>query len=178
LFAILADVRNGRGFAGVDTGDGFNPIDEPRGVPADACPEYLQQVEQWDGDGHSHSYFTLAELIAYDWENQHTNLRGVVSWGQFVSWFKNGKGAFEGMYCGATYGQNIITISQEDAEKVLFSDLQVRDVYKNKDVHVKIQWQMSYAECCSNFLEETIPVLENISEGDNEGLRIVFFFDN
>ena len=33
LFAILADVRNGRGFAGCVTGDRFNPIAEPKGLP-------------------------------------------------------------------------------------------------------------------------------------------------
>jgi hypothetical protein len=36
LFAILADVRNGRGFAGCDTGDGFKPIDMPRYLPNNA----------------------------------------------------------------------------------------------------------------------------------------------
>lgn len=67
LFAILADVRNGYGFAGITTGEGFKPIDEPRGVPNDASNEYKAIVKQWDGDGHSHSYFTVAELLAYDW---------------------------------------------------------------------------------------------------------------
>lgn len=31
LFGILADVRNGRGFAGVTTGEGFVPIAAPQG---------------------------------------------------------------------------------------------------------------------------------------------------
>lgn len=39
LFAILASVRNGVGFAGVKTGDGFNVIAEPRGLPDDAQRE-------------------------------------------------------------------------------------------------------------------------------------------
>lgn len=34
-FAMLADVRNGRGFAGIKTSDGFPYIHEPRGLPAD-----------------------------------------------------------------------------------------------------------------------------------------------
>ena len=34
-FAVLADVRNGYGFAGCDTGDGFEPISEPKGFPSD-----------------------------------------------------------------------------------------------------------------------------------------------
>ena len=68
LFAILADVRNGRGFAGCKTGDGFNIIDEPRGLPNDVSSEVKSQAESWDGDGHSHSWFTLAELESFDWD--------------------------------------------------------------------------------------------------------------
>jgi len=36
LFAILGNVRNGRGFAGVVTGSGFVPISDCRGIPEDA----------------------------------------------------------------------------------------------------------------------------------------------
>lgn len=56
LFSILADVR-GREV----------PIDEPRGIPDDASTGYKYICEQWDGDGHSHSYFTLKELLEVDW---------------------------------------------------------------------------------------------------------------
>ena len=59
LFAILADVRNGSG--------DIEPIDYPRGIPDDASSGYKYVVDRWDGDGHSHSYFTLYELMNYDW---------------------------------------------------------------------------------------------------------------
>ena len=59
LFAILADVRNGSGEV--------EPIDYPRGVPDDASSGYKYVVDRWDGDGHSHSYFTLDELMNFDW---------------------------------------------------------------------------------------------------------------
>ena len=59
LFAILADVRNGSGEV--------EPIDYPRGIPDDASSGYKYVVDRWDGDGHSHSYFTLDELINFDW---------------------------------------------------------------------------------------------------------------
>lgn len=57
-FAILADVRNSAGFA---------PIADPKGVPKDASKKYLKKVEQYGGDGHSHSWVTLQELLAFDW---------------------------------------------------------------------------------------------------------------
>lgn len=41
-FAILADVRNGYGFAGVSTGSGFDVIAEPKGLPEDLSEEGLK----------------------------------------------------------------------------------------------------------------------------------------
>src|SRR3990167_5661087 len=39
LFAILANVRNGYGFGGCDTGNGFEVIAKQRGIPNDLSPE-------------------------------------------------------------------------------------------------------------------------------------------
>ena len=45
-FAMLANVRNGRGFAGIKTSDGFPYIHEPRGLPADLkAPTRMSLVE-------------------------------------------------------------------------------------------------------------------------------------
>lgn len=45
-FAMLANVRNGRGFAGIKTSDGFPYIHEPRGLPADLKePSHMSLVE-------------------------------------------------------------------------------------------------------------------------------------
>lgn len=65
LFAILADVRN----------DGsVESIDYPRGIPDDCSSGYSYITKQWGSDGHSHSYFTLKELLEVDWnlyEKEH-----------------------------------------------------------------------------------------------------------
>ena len=58
LFSILADVRNV---------SGVEPINYPKGIPDDASTGYLYKCEQWDSDAHSHSYFTLDELLNVDW---------------------------------------------------------------------------------------------------------------
>lgn len=79
-FAMLANVRNGYGFAGVDTGDGFEPIDAPRGLPEDVSEEIEEESDRWGVDGHSHSYFTLRELLDLEesgyWDKTTTH-RGV-----------------------------------------------------------------------------------------------------
>lgn len=58
IFSILADVRN--------SGE-VEPLDYPRGIPNDASIGYLYKCGQWDSDAHSHSYFTLDELLNVDW---------------------------------------------------------------------------------------------------------------
>ncbi len=61
LFSLLANVRNNGTIV---------PLDSPRGVPDNASAYYKHQVESWNDDGHSHSYFNLEELEKIDWENQ------------------------------------------------------------------------------------------------------------
>lgn len=64
LFSVLADVRNyGENKA----------IAEPRGLPNDCCPEIRAESESWGCDGHSHSYFTLKELMEY--QKRHTTIQ-------------------------------------------------------------------------------------------------------
>ncbi|WMI81905.1 hypothetical protein [Anaerotignum sp. MB30-C6] len=60
LFSILADVRN--------YGDN-EPISMPKGLPSDCCKDILDESNRWGCDGHSHSYFTLKELM--DWKESH-----------------------------------------------------------------------------------------------------------
>jgi len=62
-FAVLADVRNGHGFAGHYTGEPVVPIASPRGIPKDS-PE----THEWLGD-HSWSYVTLTELLALNMDS-------------------------------------------------------------------------------------------------------------
>lgn len=59
LFGFLADVRN---YSAVP------PIAPRRGLPADASAAVREDSEGWDGDGHSHSWVGLDELLAFDYD--------------------------------------------------------------------------------------------------------------
>lgn len=111
LFGILADVRNGVGFAGCDRGDGFNPIDEPRGLPDDVSPEIEKKSDDWGGDGHSHSYFTVKELLDYDW-TQTTKHRGFVSSAEAAKFRRTGEKPDS--WCGWTNQKNYEQIEWEE----------------------------------------------------------------
>ena len=70
LFSVLADVRN--------YGD-VTPISEPKGVPGDMSDVTRKEYEYWECDGHSHSYFTLKELLDFYNKNKTQKFRGMIS---------------------------------------------------------------------------------------------------
>jgi hypothetical protein len=76
LFSTLAGVRKGFG-----AGPQFS---EPRGLPDDVSDMVRSESDRWDGDGHSHSYATLWELV--QWKSQHPKSHTL---DQFLSCLKN-----------------------------------------------------------------------------------------
>lgn len=62
LFAILANVRNN-----------FNiiPIDYPRGLPKDISNVVFEEYKSYGISTHSASYFTLRELLEFDWDGNY-----------------------------------------------------------------------------------------------------------
>jgi len=155
LFAILADVRNGEGFAGCDTGNRLTPISDPRGEPDDASEEYMEHVIEYGCNGHSHSWLTIAELKAFDWQQTATH-RGWVDAEQYRSILVNG---IPDGWAGDVWGP----------EKVSNAEILLTPSH----AYTKVEWSNTYAECVPDFVNHTIPALESL--GDS---RIVFFFDN
>ena len=181
LFAIFADVRNGRGFAGCDTGNGFVSIDDPRGLPKDVSPEVKADFDRWAGDGHSHSWFTVAELFAYDW-TQVTKHRGYVDAVEFWKWnrWNRAHGESPDSYSGDV-GGGIRKVPEAEmhqllepygkgwsAEKRIQADL--------GSVYCQVEWEQPYYKSVRGFWSDTMPRLLRL--GKPEEVRIVFWFDN
>lgn len=183
LFAILANVRNGFGFAGVSTGSGFNIISEPRGWPEDCCPE----LQAMDID-HTPSWLTLAEILAFDWTQVTTKI-GWVTLEEWVNWKVDGEPK---SWCGGVSGRNIIleeSIISSTAAAICPQTYQFR--WKGNDHMLKLQqalapvgkepytqvsWQKTYASACAQFWTTTIPRLLVLGEPNN--VRCVFYFDS
>lgn len=171
LFAILADVRNGRGFAGCKTSNEFNPISEPKGFPDDITEEVENEL---DGYGHSYSYFTLKELKEYDW-NQVVVHVGVITEEQYVKM----KETKENPTCwsGMVSGKDIVVISSDTMDKILSKKI---DRNINVKYYVQIEFEpVTYKDCCLGFYEDTMSELEKLipENGTDEDVRIIFAFD-
>lgn len=66
VFAVLANVRNGSGFAGVRTHAPIEPISLPRGLPDDMCEEARAYFEH--AGYHDDSWVMLEEVLRYNWD--------------------------------------------------------------------------------------------------------------
>lgn len=59
LYGFLADVRN---YSGVPV------LAMPRGMPDDASATVKEECEQWNSDGHTHSWLSVEELLAFNYD--------------------------------------------------------------------------------------------------------------
>ena len=59
MFGIVADVRNLVNAI---------PISEPKGLPEDVSDKVREELDEWDCDGHSHSWLNWKEIKDYNWK--------------------------------------------------------------------------------------------------------------
>ena len=189
LFAILANVRNGRGFAGVVTGAGFVSISEPRGWPEDLSPEVAQQEPEY-----SSSWLTLDEILTFDW-TQITTKSGIVTLEEWAKWRAFGEPT---SWCGGIDGKGILQLEIEQVNKAAdrICPIEAGGKYKfhytgseemtrlreelgetqGVQVYTRVDWRVSYAEATKEFWYNTVPKLLRLGEPSN--VRCVFFFDS
>lgn len=136
VFAILANVRNGRGFAGIKTSEGFNPIAEPRGLPDDLSAPLAaynrDDAERADDDyesgkwnkylgDHSFTWLTLREILEFDYE-QTTVETGVLTIKEFIKMerergrsYKDEELPRPDSWAGDISGPGVVILSAADA---------------------------------------------------------------
>lgn len=173
LFAILADVRNGYGFAGVRTHDPVVPLFAGRGIPSDASAEYKQIVEDWDIDGHSHTYATLAELQAVDWHGIVIKQSGYLSIKEYER--IRGTDLLPEYWCGDTSSKKMTAQAYENNFRGRIEASDQGTEYFSP-IYIYCEWVEPLMRSAEEFVEESIPQLEKL--GKPEDVRVVFFFDN
>lgn len=205
LFAMLANVRNGSGFAGIPTGEGFKPICDPRGTPEDAHPDTAEFMDSYGIDGHSHSWHTLAELRAYDWDGQVSVLYGVVPAATYEDCAA--KGVAPDSYSGATSGPGIVTFTplgyeqwKAEGSPAIEPEVQAsgavrsltgyapdtsgiieRPYHKGETrPYVRMRWEETYRDAAGESWFRALDTLEELvpAGGTLDDVRVVFFFDN
>jgi hypothetical protein len=169
LFAILADVRNGTGFAGIVTGERKQPISAQRGLPADVSQEVAKESETWGCDGHSHSWLTLREVTEYDYDRSTVNF-GVVSEKEFVEFIEHGKPRG---WCGDVSGSKVRVVPNDWMRRIVSRELSREDGVK---YYTKVEWKESYRDMIGDHWFKALDALVEMFGVDN--VRLVFWFDN
>lgn len=183
LFAILANVRNGRGFAGVITGDGFNVISEQRGLPEDITSEARESGCTGE---HSATWLSLADLLEFDWE-QVATLRGVVDAPNFEYFDRMREWNYAPKeWFGDVDGPNVRKVSNEEMRAAIKtvptgggnSDTASRIKKALPNIYTHVCWTRTYAQCAEQVWTAILPrMLKHINVGlDN--VRLVMNFDS
>lgn len=184
LFSILADVRNGFGFAGCDTGDGFVPIAQPRGLPDDLSPELASMRPDHDA-----SWLLWEEVAEYPhWREGMTKHRGWVDAFNYRHWVVEQKriGA-PFYYIGGAAGPGVRLVEQKELDRQLetIPVLELEKLRKSfathgsifDNIYTVVEWPGSYREAVGTQWWRFFEVVQGY--GINaKNLRLVFYFDS
>ena len=188
LFAVLAGVRNGTGFAGIKTGDAVKPISEPRGLPSDfemdddmhpivklehmaiEMREYHRTDEElaiWMGE-HSQSWLTGQEMLSWFEHAPTVSKFGVLDRGVYEAWKHRVYEAWKHRgnptkYCGDINGPNVIVINDTEIEKEQTPNW----------THIQCTWKRDLREELAYFFDEVARLVNEYGD-----VRFVFGFDS
>lgn len=176
LFAVLAGVRNGYGFAGCLTGEAVVPIAEPRGLPEDFTRDYdVHPVanpvvllpwqreeegpfEKWMGT-HSFSWLTGQEMLDGYEKLPVVTKYGVLSRQEYEQWDKVSEPeSYSGGVCGP---DKVLVNSAEEADRT------------PGWTYIRCTWQQGLKEELAYFFEEVRNLVQEHGE-----IRYVFGFDS
>jgi hypothetical protein len=163
-FGILANVRNGRGFAGAQTGSGWLPLAPERGLPDGIDPD----GEPWLGD-HSFTWMTLVELQAYPWDVARARLCGVVSRIEYEAWDRSRGGPSE--YCGGISGPKIRVV-----DEATWTAMPTEERDNGTDWHIRVSWVETARSASGDWPGIVLPWLARFGKPDE--VRLVIGFDS
>lgn len=183
VFAALAGVRNGFGFAGVKTGNALVPVAEPKGSPdpVTASAEWLALDEGWGADLHGISYLTAAELLAYDWDQPKVST-GVISEVEYLALrtvdpvTKAVTVTPPSSWSGGIFATDVVVMTAEEYE-ALEPDASGAEL-GGKRIYVQVQWTTPLRETIGAQFFRDLDALCALSPNALDEVRVVFGFDN
>ncbi len=184
LFGILAGVR----------GDAPYPLAASRGLPS----ELSDKAREFHEDNHSATYFTLAEVLAYDWTQllARSGFVGPCEWARWRDYDK------PNCWCGSVGGGSIRHFNKDEFE-LAWQTLRIERGYPvvrtasehlkgspENDVNVArfveilgggspytyVEWQEPYFDAAGELFARAVPLALQL--GVPENVRFVVSFDS
>lgn len=183
VFAVLGNVRNGVGFAGVYTHDTLPYIQDNRGLPDDLDPKTYAKLSHEHSDG----WVTLAELKDFDYDQTFTE-GGVIEEQEFLKMCHTGETpeTWSGWISGpgitilepdqyaALYRSPIDLLSTGNQEgRLTLYDTSAR-------YYINAKWKAKLRSEVADIPDQWIPYLERLvpKGGTDDDVRVVFDFDS
>lgn len=176
LFAAIAGVRNGSGFAGCYRHDPVEPLTENRGLPESDlidgysfwCPEsmsdYTDDGKAWLGD-HSYTHFSVAEMLEhFEVYNPPVRFGGVLSEKEYLEWDKKSS---PDSYCGGISGPDLITVTE--------TNYKLKKYPEGKSIYIRCYWHEPLRERIQYFIDGVLTAIGDIDPKDAE---IICGFDS
>lgn len=161
-FAILAGVRNAYDY---DFG-------EPKGLPDDVSL-VIKMLDDQFGEGHSHSWITLHELLDFNWEEKlvHSGYFNPIVFRYHLSDILNNNIRY---FPEKPFESKIVEISKDVMIKYLAGHCDFFN--ESNHYYTKIEQYGTYKqEFGGKYLDKLISRLQSF--GDPDDVRIVFWFD-
>lgn len=194
LFAILADVRNGYGFAGVETGSGFKYIAKDRGLPDDISDKTRETALTGD---HTDHWVSLKEILEFDWL-QLTNKRGLIEPETFLKWDRMQEyDPQPEKWCSGASGPSVNILSEDEMRAYVkdITDEGYLNIPERKKAerrlidenewpspitrYCEIKWQCTYARSADNLWTEILPHMLLLgAKYGYDNVRLVMNFDS
>jgi hypothetical protein len=162
-FAILADVRNGHGFAGIKTGEGWPSIAPHRGLP-----EGVAEPDDYSLGDHSFTWVSLDELKAFDWDGTVSWLYGCVTADEYERLSVMGKSPES--WSGDISGPGIRVYEPDDYKREKLAHTLVERPY------VRMGWPETARDATGDWIGTVAPWLDELAAG--RPLRLVMGFDS
>lgn len=126
--------------------------------------------------GHSHSWVSLKEVLAFPWRDLMTNHRGWVNEEEFRHWLEAGGTGGPTSWCAAVSGPMIRHVDVATMTRIVRGD-QEREPGDVR-YYCQLEWGETYHDSCRFFCETVVPALEKLADGRPEDVRLVFWFDS
>lgn len=163
LFAILAGVRNGYGFAGVYRHEPIQPISECRGLP-----DGMDSWGDYDLGYHDFTWLLGSEILEWFGSKRHVLSRGIIDVDCYDEWRDGGRGepsCYSAMVGGEFY---------DESDPNNISWFMVRHFRQYKDIKfVRVEWKEDLDESLNHFKNMICKLVDEYGE-----IRMVMGFDS
>ena len=193
LFAILAGVRNGYGFAGCYRHEPLTPVAEGRGLPdwleTEEGGEYTPELYNpwygsrwgekdekefgcWLGD-HSRTHMTLDEILSWEGWNNYIVQGGVLTKEHYVETICQGTNPEQ--WCGGVSGGDTNVVEEQVMNSLLLAGGSAKNI-----THIQCKWKsdQTLREDYSWFLGEIERIKREYPTEEGEEIYLVVGFDS